>query len=546
MVPKFIRSRAEERTCYQESSKYSGAIDFGHDMTCVYGVDPGMPDRVRQFRERGYVIHLMTGIAWGNYRDYLDGKWDGRDHRDEVQRDREGKVSGHWIHDDGYIVSAISFTDYLTERLKVAVDAGVEAIHVEEPEFLGSGGYSEAFKREYLLYYREQWSPPHSCADAYYKAASLKAYLYRRAIERISAELRDYALVKYGRVLRFYVPTHSLINYAQWNVMSPEGTLTDVPSLDGYKAQVWMGTCREPNVYKGIYKERTFETAFLEYGVMQELVRGTGRDMWFDNDPIEDDPRYGWGDYRVNYIKTLVGSLLQPHINRFQICPWPTRIFGPNAKYPKPHRIFGYTENRPQTAEPTFIPADYATLLCNVFQTQGTFETDDFSFDRQLPQTGVFISDSAMFQRRYPDDVRDAFSEKYAGTAGFEKLTEINKFYQGDLGVKTGGKLSFADYAESAAFPYFYGLALPLLKGGLPIRPVQLENITRYPSYLDDYKLLILSYEFMKPASAGINGALAAYVQNGGVLCYVGDGGDPFHNIRAWWNTGKINDPTPL
>ena len=29
------------------------------------------------------------------------------------------------------------------------VDAGVEAIHVEEPEFLNDGGYSDAFKREY-------------------------------------------------------------------------------------------------------------------------------------------------------------------------------------------------------------------------------------------------------------------------------------------------------------------------------------------------------------------------------------------------------------
>jgi len=210
----FIRERSEEKTCYQENSQYSGAIDFGHDMVCVYGVDPGMPERVRQFRARGYSIHLMTGIAWGDYKDYLDGKWDGRDHWDEVQRDREAKWSGYWIHTYGYMVPAISFTDYLTERMKVAVDAGVEAIHVEEPEFLGSGGYSEAFKREYLLHYHEPWTPPHSIVDAYYKTASLKAYLYRRAIERTSAELRDYAMVKYGRVLRFYVPTHSLLNYA--------------------------------------------------------------------------------------------------------------------------------------------------------------------------------------------------------------------------------------------------------------------------------------------------------------------------------------------
>jgi len=95
-------------------------------------------------------------------------------------------------------------------------------------------------------------------------------------------------MVKYKRVLRFYVPTHSLVNYTQWKIVSPEAALTDIPSVDGYIAQVWTGTSRSANVYSG--KERTFETAFLEYGIMQELVKGTGRDMWFLHDPIEDWP----------------------------------------------------------------------------------------------------------------------------------------------------------------------------------------------------------------------------------------------------------------
>ena len=102
------------------------------------------------------------------------------------------------------------------------------------------------------------------------------------------------------------------------------------------------------------------------------------------------------------------------------------------------------------------------------------------------------------------------------------------------------------DFCASLAFPLFYGMALPLLKGGLPIRPVQLENIVRYPGYLDGYRLLVLSYEFMKPEGADVNIALAAYVQGGGILVYVGDGFDPFHRIRSWWNTGKNHYPTPL
>ena len=79
-------------------------------------------------------------------------------------------------------------------------------------------------------------------------------------------------MVKYGKLLRFYVPTHSLINYTQWKIVSPESALIDLPTIDGYIAQIWTGTARTRNIYRGDKKERTFETAFLEYGVMQELV----------------------------------------------------------------------------------------------------------------------------------------------------------------------------------------------------------------------------------------------------------------------------------
>lgn len=526
----YIRSREEELTCYQEGAPLIPETDFGNDFVCVYGIDPGMPERVKKFRERGYVVHLMTGIAWGNYADYMSGQFDGREHYDEIQRSRDGSITAEFVKASGYMVPTVSYTDYLIERLKVAVDAGVEAIHVEEPEFLNDGGYSDAFKREYRLYYHTDWMAPHENVDAHYKAAQLKAWLYRRAVERVSQSLREYAYVKYNRVLRFYVPTHSLLNYSQWKVMSPEGTLTDVPSLDGYKAQVWMGTSREANVFKGKYKERTFETAFLEYGIMQELVRGTGRTMWFDNDPIEDRPEYTWESYKYNYVQTLMGSLLQPEINRFQICPWPYRVFNGTMKYPK---------DRPDAAS---IPEDYRTFLMNVFQMLGNLGTDDYEYLNKVPDIGIFLSDTAMFQRSFPDDVK-ADRDKLAPIGKIEVLARENYEPGREKALVDCDRLTFWD---SLAFPLFYGLAMPLVKAGLPVRPVQLENITRYPSYLDNYKLLVLSYEFMKPMSADVNAAIASFISEGGTVVYVGDSTDPFHNIRSWWNTGKNNYKTAL
>jgi hypothetical protein len=77
------------------------------------------------------------------------------------------------------------------------------------------------------------------------------------------------------------------------------------------------------------------------------------------------------------------------------------------------------------------------------------------------------------------------------------------------------------------------------MKHGLPVRPVQLDNIRRFTGYLDDYRVLVLSYEYMKPQYPDLHNALAQWVREGGALIYVGDGSDSFHRVREWWNQGK-------
>jgi hypothetical protein len=507
----------------------------------VYGIGASMPERIRAWKEAGYVVHLMTGVAWGDYGDYLDGRFDGRSHWDEAQTYKDGEriIHGTSAHIP-YMIPTLSYADFLIERIRPAVDAGVDAIHLEEPEIWVEDGYSEAFKREWRIYYGEEWRAPHGSEDAQYRASKLKAYLYARCLDRICSALKDYALVKHGRPLRFYVPTHSLINYTQWRIVSPESRLLDLPSVDGYIAQVWTGTSRTANVYEGRRAERTFETAYLEYGVMQELVRGTGRRMWFLHDPIEDDPKRTWSDYRTNYIKTLIASLLHPGVSRYEVAPWPRRIF--EGRYAGDDGV------------KTGIPGDYATLLLTLMHTLGNMEGQrctDFGDLRQegmlqedadpdvIPpaqkaaatqaptqaQAGVLIADSAMYQRLRIGKETAGFLLKYDGT----NETEI----KGE------------DALELLNFSDFYGLALPLLKHGLPVRPVQLDNVRRFPGYLDDYKLLVLSYEFMKPEHPDLHAALAQWVREGGALLYVGDDRDPYHRVREWWNTGRRRYGSP-
>ena len=224
---------------------------------------------------------------------------------------------------------------------------------------------------------------------------------------------------------------------------------------------------------------------------MQELTRGTGRRMWFLHDPIEDNARYTWENYRYNYFKTLIASLLHPDVHHYEIAPWPNRIY--NGKYPR----------RSEDAKP--IPKSYATELNIIGNALRDMNQKDVSFkDNNSRNVGVLIADSSMYQR-----------------LDFSK--DINN---GEL---------------TDDFSVFYGLTLPLLKHGLPIRPVQLDNIRRFPSYLDDYRMLIFSYEFMKPEYPDIHNALAQWVRDGGILIYAGDGKDPYNTVKAWWNQGVKN-----
>ncbi|MBQ6256144.1 MAG: hypothetical protein IJJ60_06100, partial [Clostridia bacterium] len=113
-----IRKNEEEKTGYQESRPLTPAIDLQCDFVMVYGTDETMPERIRQFADAGYPVHLMTGISWGDYQDYLDGAWDGKSHWDEAQRERDGQTVLHGPRVP-YLVPTDAFADYLTERLKI-------------------------------------------------------------------------------------------------------------------------------------------------------------------------------------------------------------------------------------------------------------------------------------------------------------------------------------------------------------------------------------------------------------------------------------------
>ena len=72
------RMVVREQTTFQTSGHWKPATDVRSDLVMVYGANdrPGetFRQRVQSWRDRGYTTHFMTGIAWGDYQDYLTGK----------------------------------------------------------------------------------------------------------------------------------------------------------------------------------------------------------------------------------------------------------------------------------------------------------------------------------------------------------------------------------------------------------------------------------------------------------------------------------------
>jgi hypothetical protein len=487
------RPQREERLSFQAKDPYRPRVHLNADVAMVYGIDQTLPQRIKSWRDQGYIIHVMTGCSWGEYQDYYFGRWDGKHREDEAQTMKNGEIIGHG-GDVYYISPGEDYGRYLCEGVKRALDAGAEAIHLEEPEYWVRAGWSGSFKRQWQKFYNEPWIEPDSSPDAQYRASKLKYYLYRKTLAEVFEFVKAYGK-QHGREIKCYVPTHSMINYASWGIVSPESSLLEV-GADGFIAQVWTGTARTPNFYNGIKRQRTFETAFLEYGAMQTIVRASGKRVWYLNDPIEDNARHSWWDYRTNWESTLVASLLQPEVWHFEIMPWPHRIF--EKKYPSTQR--GTSGNAEHDVPHIPIPDDYASELQAVISAMGDMKqpADRVGWDHVgTLQTGVLVSDTLMFQRFGPDHSDE------------------------DLG-------------------HFYGLALPLLMRGLPVEPVQVET-----AELNRYKTLLLTYEGQKPPKKEFHDTLAAWVKAGGALVVIDDDRDPFNGVREWWNTGQLHYKTP-
>ena len=476
-------SALPQKTAFQTGSPWIPQIDVRSDMAIVYGTndrpDYTFEQRVQSWRDHGYQTAFMTGIAWGNYADYFLGKWDGQNHLDVAQVEKNGNPIMHG-HNIPYVVPIPSYIEYMkTAVMKRVIDVGIKEIFLEEPEFWMRGGYSVHFKEEWQKYYDFPWKAQDESPENTYLSNKLKYHLYYEAIRQVSDYAKAYAKSK-GINVKVYIATHSLVNYSSWRIVSPEASLASLPGIDGYIAQVWTGTSREATYFNGDRKERVFENAYLEYGSMVSMTAPTKRKLFFLTDPIE-DARRDWADYKRNYQATFTAKLLYPVVANYEVMPWPERIY--TGKY-----------KMANSDSSVYIPKYYSTQMQIMVNSLNSIPVSANKVSG-VNGIGVLMSNSLMFQR-------------FPTHNGF----------------------------EDPQFSIFYGQTLPLVKRGVPVQTVHMENLG-YPATLKDIKVLVMSYANMKPVSEQVHEQLAAWVRKGGELIYIGKDDDPYQSVMEWWNT---------
>lgn len=485
------KENPRQKTTFQTAHIWIPEIDVRADAAIVYGVSETnqapFEERVKSWKERGYQVDFMTGIAWGQYFDYFLGKWDGQNHLGVGQVTIKGDTIMHG-RNMPYVVPVQSFINYMKEKvIKRVIDAGITNIFLEEPEFWARAGYSQPFKEEWKKYYGFDWRPQDASPENTYLSNKLKYHLFYNAIDQVSAYAKQYGKSK-GKEVKVYIPTHSLVNYSSWQIVSPEASLASLPGIDGYIAQVWTGTSREPVYFNGKKRERVFENAFLEYGSMLSMTAPTKRKLFFLTDPIEDWPR-DWADYKKNYQATFTAQILYPTVDNYEVMPWPERI------YTRPYKLAN-------SDSAVLIPKYYSTQMQVMINVLNKMPLSSNKING-VNDIGVLMSNSLMFQR-FPTH---------------------NSY-------------------EDPQFSNFYGQTLPLVKRGIAAQTVHAENLA-YPATLSQIKVLVMSYSNMKPDKPEVHQHIADWVKKGGVLIYVGKDDDPYQSVMEWWNTKGNQYKTP-
>lgn len=375
---------ARAKTVFQTNTAYDPRIALAVDGVIVHRhgekLEP-LRQSIGSWKSQGFAVGRMFFADSDAANEYWTGKWDGRPHEDEVERDEKGEIvkcsdiRPYMLPTDGWI-------RYLEEMTITSLQAGADAILPEEPLAHVHTGYEDAFKRLWRERYGQEWQPESASLEARFLTAQLKNELYVKLEQRLAEVTADWSR-RHGRDVPFILPIHSMYSNVASRLVAPLGTSLDVRNVDGYIGQIWTGPVRWAMHHYGSEDKSFFASAYALYDYFVQLVAGSGRKLWLLSDPVEDDPNHKWSEFQEWYEHCVAAKLLFDEVDTYEVMPWPDRIFLP-----------GHT-----TGGSTPAPEDYRISLLSTVQVLQEVPAEGSWLEPTTEGIGIAVSDTIMWEK---------------------------------------------------------------------------------------------------------------------------------------------------
>ena len=473
----------DSKTIFQTAEYYDAKIGIAADGVIVHrhcDVASVLAPSIKSWNDKGPMVGVMFFADSDGANEYWTGKWDGTPHPD----DREFKANGEVVMCEHrpYMVPTKGWTEHLIEKVKVSLECKAKAIMPEEPLAHTFAGYSESFKKIWKEYYGFDWMPESSSAFAHFLTGELKAILYLNLEKELLKTTK-----KINPDADFIIPIHSIFGNISSMLTAPLGMSVGTEGVDGYIGQIWTGPIRWAMANYNSEEKSFFASAFALYDYFTQITVKTDKKLWLLVDPVEDDPNHSWNEFAEWYEHSVAAMLMMSGINTYEIMPWPDRMFLPGH----------------ETGGGTPAPEDFRMRVLSITQVLqdiekgGEWLAADGSPCEMSNAIAIAIADSAMYQKRESDKLQG-----------------------------------------------LYGMFMPLISQGIPVKSFVLERATD-KNYADIYKVIILNYEEFKPVKEEMNLALAEWVKRGGTLIIFGESLDELDNEKSfWWHKLGFASPT--
>jgi len=338
------------------------------------------------------------------------------------------------------------------------------------------------YEEAFKRIWRERYGQDWQPENASLEARFLTAQLKNELYMKLEQRLAN-ATEQWSRQHRrdipFVLPIHSMYSNVAGSLVAPLGTSLDVKNVDGYIGQIWTGPVRWAMHHYGSKDKSFFSSAYVLYDYFVQLVAGSGKKLWLLSDPVEDDPNHKWSEFQEWYEHCVVAKLLFDQVDAYEVMPWPDRIFLPGHK----------------TGGGTPAPEDYRISLLSTVQVLQDVPAEGEWREPTTEGIGIAVSDTIMWEKE--------------------------------------------DWPPLDAL---YGLFLPLVNQGVPVKACVIERAID-PKYLDEFKVIVLSYVAFKPLDDRFHKAITEWTKRGGVLVLLGEP-DDLGGAKLWWN--KAGHPSPL